>query len=162
MLPLPSAAEAVLFSFSGAFTQPTFRRFLLLTIGAILCPRRKTTTQVLRTLAPLVEGHHTAYHRVFSRAAWSLWTLAAALVRRILSWLPPEGTLHLVADDTSAQHKGKNVYGKGCHHDAVRSTHTHTVWRWGHRWVTLSILVRFPFASRPWALPVLVALYRPE
>ena len=30
----------------------------------------------------------------------------------------------------------------------------------GHKWVVLAVLVKFPFASRPWALPVLVALYR--
>jgi hypothetical protein len=36
------------------------------------------------------------------------------------------------------------------------------VWVWGHKWVTLAINVKFPFASRPWALPVLCALYRPE
>src|SRR5262249_7063630 len=29
----------------------------------------------------------------------------------------------------------------------------------GHKWVVLAILVRFPFAARPWALPVLAALY---
>jgi hypothetical protein len=35
-----------------------------------------------------------------------------------------------------------------------------TVYRWGHKWVVLAILVKFPFAHRPWALPVMVALYR--
>ena len=44
----------------------------------------------------------------------------------------------------------------------VLSTHSYTAYRWGQKWVVLSILVRFPFASRPWALPVLVALYRSE
>ena len=29
-----------------------------------------------------------------------------------------------------------------------------------NKWVVLAILVQFPFATRPWALPVLVALYR--
>ncbi len=36
------------------------------------------------------------------------------------------------------------------------------VWVWGHKWVVLAINVKFAFASRPWALPVLCALYRPE
>jgi hypothetical protein len=63
-------------------------------------------------------------------------------------------------DDTTAQHRGKKVYGKGCHHDAVRSSHTHVVWRWGHRWVVLAISVKLPFTWRRWALPVLAALYR--
>src|SRR5262249_59662002 len=40
------------------------------------------------------------------------------------------------------------------------SSHSYTAWRWGHKWVVLSVLVQFPFAPRPWALPVLVGLYR--
>jgi hypothetical protein len=43
-----------------------------------------------------------------------------------------------------------------------RAAHAHVVWRWGHKWVVLAISVAFPFTSRRWALPVLVALYRPE
>jgi DDE superfamily endonuclease len=65
-------------------------------------------------------------------------------------------------DDTTPQHKGKNVYGKGRHRDNCRSTRSHTVWVFGHKWVTLAVNVKFPFASRPWALPVLCALYRPK
>ena len=42
----------------------------------------------------------------------------------------------------------------------VRSTHSYTAYRWGQKWIVLSVLVKFPFAIRPWALPVLVALYR--
>jgi hypothetical protein len=65
-------------------------------------------------------------------------------------------------DDTTTQHRGKCVYGKGCHHDAVRSAHKHLVFRWGHRWIALAISLKFPFTWRRWALPVLAALYRPE
>jgi hypothetical protein len=100
----------------------------------------------LRGLAP---GHSSTYHRVFSRAAWSLWTLGKILTRIVLSSLPAGDRIVVAVDDTTAQHRGKKVYGKGCHHDAVRSTHTHVVWRWGHRWVVLAILVQFPFARRP-------------
>jgi hypothetical protein len=66
----------------------------------------------------------------------------------------------VAGDDTVDEHRGERVYGKGCHRDAVRSTHSFTAYRWGHKWVVLTILVRFPFTSRPWALPILVALYR--
>ncbi len=60
-----------------------------------------------------------------------------------------------------AQHRGKHVYGKGRHRDAVRSSHSHTVWKWGHKWGSLAILVPIPFIRRGWALPVLSVLYRP-
>jgi hypothetical protein len=84
--------------------------------------------------------------------------LAAAAMR----WIPDNEPVLIPMDDTTAQHRGKKVYGKGCHYDAVRSSHTHVVWRWGHRWVVLAVSVKFPFTSRRWALPVLAALYRPK
>jgi hypothetical protein len=43
----------------------------------------------------------------------------------------------------------------------VRSTHHYTAYGWGHQWGVLSVLVKFPFATRSWALPVWAALYRP-
>src|SRR5205807_462514 len=48
------------------------------------------------------------------------------------------------------------------HRDPVRSTHTYTAFRWGHKWVVLALLVPVPWATRSWALPLLVALYRPK
>jgi hypothetical protein len=43
----------------------------------------------------------------------------------------------------------------------VRSTHRSTAYRWGHKWVVIAMLLKLPFATRPWALPVLGALDRP-
>ena len=162
MLFLPSAAEPLLMSLSVAFTQPTFQRVVRLIVGAILTMGRRTITGVLWTMRGVMPGHCSTYHRVFSRAAWSLWPLGKVLAAAILRWIPEEEPVLVPMDDTTAQHRGKKVYGKGCHHDAVRSSHTHVVWRWGHRWVVLAISVKLPFTWRRWALPVLAALYRPK
>ncbi len=139
MLTLPSAAEPLLMSFSVAFTQPTFQRFLLLAVGAILTPNRRTISAILWTMRGLLRGDPSSYHRVFSRAVWSLWPLGKALAWAILRQIPPDQPVVVAMDDTTAQHRGKRVYGKGCHHDAVRSSHSHVVWRWGHRWVVLAL-----------------------
>jgi hypothetical protein len=66
----------------------------------------------------------------------------------------------LAGDDTVAERPGPDVFGQGRHRDGVRSTHRYTAYRWGHTWVGVSVLVTFPLATRPWALPVLIALYR--
>ncbi len=79
----------------------------------------------------------------------------------MLDRLVPDGPVALVGDDTMDGHTGSKVYSKGRHRDAVRSTHTYTAWRYGHKWVVLAVLVKFPVASRRWALPVLIDLYRP-
>ena len=162
MLSLPSAAEPLLMSLSVAFTQPTFQRMIPLVVGAILTMGRHTVTGVLWTMRGVLGGHPSTYHRVFSRAAWSPWPLGKVLASAILRLIPENEPVLVPMDDTTAQHRGKKVYGKGCHHDAVRSSHTHIVWRWGHRWVVLAISVKLPFTWRRWALPVLAALYRPK
>lgn len=76
--------------------------------------------------------------------------------------IPEDQSVILAVDDTGTQHRGKYVWGKGCHRDAVRSSHSHTVWRWGHKWVVLVVPILMPGCVMPWALPVLCALYRPR
>ena len=85
--------------------------------------------------------------------------LSCLLTQLILLRFCPEGKLVLLGDDTVDGHRGKRVFGKGRHRDPVRSSRSHTVWRYGHKWIVLCILVRLPFAKRPWALPILVDLY---
>src|SRR5512143_3464840 len=153
-------AQPLIQSFASAFTRPTFKRFLTLTAGAILNTGRRTISNILRTLGSLAPGHPSSYHRVFSRRPWSPTTLARALAGTILRRFAPDAIIPLAGDDTVDEHRGETVYGKGRHRDPVRSTKSYTAWRWGHKWVVLAVLVRFPFAARPWALPVLVTLYR--
>jgi hypothetical protein len=160
MFTLPKVALPLLRSVAGACVLPTAKRFFTLMLGAILATGRRTITNLLRAVGGLAPGHPSSYHRVFSRRRWSVWTLAHGLADFLLRRWIPEGSVPLVGDDTVDEHRGAKVYGKGCHRDPVRSTHSYIAYRWGHKWVVLSILVHFPFAKRPWALPVLVALYR--
>jgi len=160
MRSIPRAAEPLIQELAPAFTQSTFQRFVVLLFAAILVTGRRTVTNLLRTASAVAPGHPSSYHRVFSQRRWSSWPLARALTGYVLRHWIPEGPVRLCGDDTVDGHCGKKVYGKACHRDAVRSTHSFTAYRWGHKWVVLAILVKFPFATRLWALPVLVALYR--
>jgi hypothetical protein len=159
---LPPEAAPLLAALAPAFTRPTFRRLVALAAAALLTCGRRTVANLLRTLRGLAPGHRTSYQRVLSAARWSGLRLGCALAGFILTRLPPAGPVVLAGDDTVDGHKGKRVYGKARHRDPVRSTHNYTAWRYGHRWVVLAVLVRFPFAARPWALPVLADLYRSE
>jgi hypothetical protein len=159
---LPKQVRTAFDQLAPAFTRPTYHRFLLLALAAILTLGGRTVANLLRTLGALAPGHPTSYHRVFSRNRWSPWALARRFTHTVLTRLAPAGPIALAGDDTVTEHPGPHVYGKGCHRDPVRSTHAFTAYRWGHKWVVLALLVRFPFATRPWALPLLVALYWPE
>ena len=160
MLRVPAALEPLLSSFSVAFTRPTFQRFLVLTLAAIVTPGRRTVAGLLRSAGPVARGHFSGYHRVFSAARWSTWAVAKAVATAAVAHVPQGRPVVLAVDDTVCRHRGPKVYGRGSHRDAVRSSRAVTVLCWGHRWVVLAVVVRLPFAGRPWALPVLAALYR--
>jgi hypothetical protein len=160
MASIATNALPVLALFAPAFTPATFLRAQLLAVAAILTTGRRTVNNLLRTLGHLAAGAPSSFHRVLSEAHWSGLRLAALLIRFLLRHFGPMGVVTLVGDDTVTEHPGRKIYGKGRHRDPIRSSHSYTAWRWGHKWVVLAVLVRFAFASRPWALPVLVALYR--
>ena len=157
---LPTEAQPLLASFLPHFSLPTYTRFVVLTAAAILTTGRRTVANILRTVGDLAPGHDASYRRVLSAAEWSGLELGCALTRYLLTHLVPDGPVDLVGDDTVDGHPGPKVYGKGRHRDAVRSSHAYTAWRYGHKWVVLAVLVKFPFATRRWALPILVDLYR--
>jgi hypothetical protein len=146
--------------FQPAFSTPTYHRFLVLLLGALMTTGRQTITNLLRTVRHHANGHASSYHRVLSQRRWSTWELARLLLAFLLNYVVPPGPVLLAGDDTVAERPGPHVFGKARHRDGVRSTHSYTAYRWGHKWVVVSVLVKLPFAVRPWALPVLVALYR--
>ena len=74
-------------------------------------------------------------------------------------WLR-DGTIMAALDDTLARKRGLKVFGVGMHHDPLISTRKVARVNWGHSWVVLSVIVRFPFcADRYFALPILFRLY---
>jgi len=162
MIKLPVALEKVTGALAPAFTKPTHARVCVLLTAAILTVGSRTISNILRTAGSLVPGHWSTYHRIFSRAKFWHWRVGRILATLVIEAFCPDGLIYLAGDDTVDEHRGAKVYGKGCHRDAVRSSHSFTTYRWGHKWVVLAILARVPWSTRPWALPVLVTLYQPK
>src|SRR5271166_4589829 len=140
---LPAEAAPLLLALRPAFTRPTWHRFLLLMAAAALTAGRRTVANLLRAAGGLARGHRTSYQRVLSAASWSGLRLGCLLCGFVLRHLAPEGRVTLVGDDTVEGHPGRKVYGKARHRDPVRSSHSYTAWRWGHKWVVLAVLVQF-------------------
>src|SRR6266508_2524667 len=157
---IPVEAAWLLDQFAPEFTQPTFRRAIILMLGAILTTGRHTVANILRTVSSLAQGDPSSFQRVLSSARWSGLQMACVLTRVIVRCFYRSGVILLAGDDTVDEHRGKKVYGKARHRDPLRSSSSYTAHRYGHKWVVLSILVKFPFARRCWALPVLTTLYR--
>ena len=99
LLHLPAAAEALIEAIAGVFTRPTLRRFVLLMGALIVTMGRRTVSHALVLIEPLMRGHWSDYHRIYSAA---MWELAAALVREVIKLLPGDVVIELVADDTRA------------------------------------------------------------
>ena len=121
---LPKQVRTVFDPLEPAFTHPTHHRFVLLALAAILTLGGRTIANLLRCLGSLAPGHPSSYHRIFSRDRWSSWTLARCFAQQVLARFVPDGPIELAGDDTVEEHPGKKVYGKGCHRDPVRSTHS--------------------------------------
>lgn len=143
---------------SFVMTQPTFASFLTVLTGWVFA-RRRTVTGMILAADAVGAKHHSAFHRLFAAAEWSLDDLGLAVFSLIEPWLKP-GSVMLAVDDTLARKRGRKVYGVGMHHDPLQSTRKLARVNWGHSWVVLSVIVRFPFcATRCFALPVLFRLY---
>jgi DDE superfamily endonuclease len=157
---LPAPVHAVFAPLAPALTRPTYHRLVLLALAAILTVGGRTIANLLRYLGALAPGHSSSYHRALSHRRWPFRRLVRRYIAAVLARFAPHGPVPVAGDDTVTEHPGAKVYGKGCHRDPVRSTRSFTAYRWGHKWVVLALLVRFPFCRRPWALPLMVALYR--
>src|SRR5712691_9166989 len=118
---VPQPARSLFDSLAEAFTRPTFLRFVVLGLAAVLTVGCRTVCNLLRTLGALAPGHPSSYHRFFSKRRWSSWRLARALTAWVFDHLTPEGRVLLAGDDTVDEHPGERVFGKGCHRDPVRS-----------------------------------------
>lgn len=143
-----------------AFTAPGFSNLLVVFVGWVRTRGTHAITQTLVETGVAGRRDHTAYHRLFSRGAWSPDFVGALLFRALLKLLPDGAPVRTVVDDTVAAKKGPKVFGLGSHIDAVRSTRKHRIFVFGHCWVVLAVLLPVPFSRRAFALPILLRLYR--
>lgn len=145
-------------SFRPALTRPSFIRLVVVLSGWVLTQGTHAVTAALVATDVARRRHWEAFHRFFSRGTWDADALGEQLFRRIIGSMP--GTIRIAIDDTLATKKGPQIFGLGNHIDPVRSTRRQKIFVFGHCWVVLAVLVRVPFSTRVWALPVLFRLYR--
>ena len=158
MIALPKEL-ALIDQLSLALSRHLQKRFGVLVLGAIVAMGRRTVSRVLWAVSLLVDAHPSSYHRFFSKSRWSLFELGRILAAMVLELLPSDKPIVVLVDDTVVKHRGDKVYGKGWHRDAVESTDSSMVKTLGHKWVVLAVSVPLRFCKRPWALPILAALY---
>jgi hypothetical protein len=158
MMTLIPSFQDLLQGFTAAMTAPTFQTWVWVATGWVFT-RRRTITGALVAADLVGRKHHSAFHRLFASARWSLDGVGLILFRLLLPWLG-EGPVLLALDDTLARKRGLKIFGVGMHHDPLLSSRNKAITNWGHSWVILGIIVRFPlWPERPFCVPILFRLY---
>jgi SRSO17 transposase len=153
---VPSFTD-LLQALSPVMTAPSFNSFLTILAGWVFT-RRHTVTGMIQAANAVGSKHHSSFHRLFAQAAWSLDELGLA-VFALLVWLLGEMII-LTVDDTLARKRGLKVFGVGMHHDPLLSTRKTAITNWGHSWVVLGVVLKFPFRDNfHFCLPILFRLY---
>ena len=145
MFPLPAEIITLLANFAVCFDKRVWEHAVILVIGAILTPGKRTVTAALRIMGLSDEQHFINYHRVLSRATWSGLALSRILFGLLVALLlSADAPLLVVIDDTLERRRGAQIKAKGVFRDAVRSSEKHLVTCFGLRWVCMTRLVPLP------------------
>ena len=158
MATLPSELAPIILAFQPLMLNRTWEHAVVLLIGAILAPGKRTVSSVLRIVGRQCEQGFQNYHRVLNRAAWDPRRGSAILLGLLIQRFAPRGRLLFGLDDTIERRWGPKIRARGIYRDPVRSSRSHFVKTSGLRWLSLMLLVRIPWAQRVWALPLLTCL----
>ena len=136
MGPLPPEIILLVSNFAPVFSKQVWSHALILLLGAILAPGKRTVTSALQIMGLGAEKHYINYHRVLSRAQWSSLSLSRILLGLlVLLLLSADAPLIVIGDDTLERRRGKKIKAKSVFRDAVRSSQKKVVTSFGLRWV---------------------------
>jgi hypothetical protein len=156
---LPEPMIHVLDHFAPLFSQRMWRWAVVLLVGAVLAPGKRTVTAALRVMGLGAEVHFQNYHRLLNRAIWSSRQVSRILLRLLLdAFVAPDAAIVLGMDETIERRWGPKIAARGIYRDAVRSSKAFFVKTSGLRWVSLMLLAPVPWIGRVWALPFLTVL----
>jgi DDE superfamily endonuclease len=156
---VPGKLAAWMQPFRDAFTAPTWQHVLVLVMGAILVPGRRTVASVLRVMERDQAPQFTNYHRVLNRNKWAAKWLARRLLSLLVdAFVPHDKPVVIGLDDTIERRWGARIKKRGIYRDPGRSSRGHFVKTSGLRWLSLMLLPDIPWAGRCWALPFLTVL----
>jgi hypothetical protein len=144
--------------FGESFTAPTWQHVLVLIVGTILAPGRRTVAAALRVTGLDQDPRFTNYHRVLNRNRWCSRGIARRLLRLLVDTFVPHGPVIIGLDETLERRWGARISARGIYRDPVRSSHGHFVKASGLRWLSVMLLPDIAWAGRVWALPFLTAL----
>ena len=141
MLNLPSEIMTVLMPFAPLFHARTWQKALILLIGTILTPGKRTVTAALRVMGLKDERRFSLFHQVLNRASWSSLAVGKCLLDLLIGLMyPADEPLVFGIDETIERRWGETIAARGIYRDPVRSSGSHFVKASGLRWISLMLL----------------------
>ncbi len=156
--PVPQILRDWLLPLRSCFTAPTWEHVLVLVMGAVLVPGKRTVSACLRMTGRAEAGSFSSFHQVLNRARWDARAVARRVLGMIIDRLVPTGPVVIGMDDTIERRWGPRITARGIYRDPVRSSHGHFVKASGLRWLSFMVLTPLPWAGAVKALPVLTLL----
>ena len=153
---LPGSILPVLEAFRPEFDPRTWPKVITLIHGTILARGRRTVAAALRQVGLHDEPNYSSYHQILNRAVWSPLRLTRRLLAAVIqAFLAPAVGLTFAIDETLERRWGRKIRIRGHYRDPLASSKERSVSASGIRWIVLALVVTVPWASRPWALPIL-------
>src|SRR5829696_7848858 len=123
----PPTLLPLLAPFAPRFARRVWPHALVLLVGTILGPGRRTVAAALRAMGLDRRAGFERYHRVLSRDRWSGLAVSRTLLGLLAAAFVPDGPLLIGIDETVERRRGAKIAAKGIYRDAVRSSHAHFV-----------------------------------
>lgn len=158
-MPLPDPMIEVLAVFRPLFTEPTWRKLMILLTGTLLAQGRRPVAAALRHTGHEQASNWSSFHQVLNRAHWSPLALSRQLLLLIVETFVPAGaSVDLVIDETLERRWGPNISKRGHYRDSALSSRERSVSSPGLRWMVMAVVVTLPWTKQRWALPFLCVL----
>ncbi len=110
---VPDILRQWLSPFRFRFTAPSWSHLLVLVMGALLSPGKRTVTACLRIIGRAEVGNFAAYHQFLNRARWNSRVLSASLLAIIVDQFVPDGPVVIGMDDTIERRWGQRIAARG-------------------------------------------------
>lgn len=110
---LPKEFLPLILTFAPLFSKPVWKSALVLLVGAIVAPGKRTVSAILRAMGMEHEAGLPTDDRVLNRAVWSSRQASRLLWQQLVSVFVPRGTLVMGIDETIERRWGKRIAARG-------------------------------------------------
>jgi len=155
---VPNILRQWLQPWRSCFTAPSWEHVLVLVMGALLVPGKRTISACLRMTGRIDARNFASYHQILNRVRWKEQCAAQPLLGAVIDKLVPAAPIVIGRDDTIERRWGCRISARGIYRDPARSSQGHFVKASGLRWLCFMVLTPVPWARLAKALSVLTLL----